>query len=95
MSRVWRSSRRQINVWREHRAWLCGGGERALQKAKGNANSLALDIHAQWAGFESNGQWRFTPPTQVLAALDQAISEHKQEGGVAREDAGMPRIVRF
>ena len=54
----------------------------ALQKAKGNSNSLALDIYAQWAGFESNGQWRYTPPTQVVAALDQAILEHKQEGGV-------------
>ena len=68
----------------------------ALQKAKGNANSLALDIHAQWAGFESNGQWRFTPPTHVLAALDQAISEHKQEGGVGargRRYAGNCQIL--
>ncbi len=68
----------------------------ALQKGRGNANSLALDIHAQWAGFESNGQWRFTPPTQVLAALDQAISEHKQEGGVdarGRRYAGNCRIL--
>ena len=67
----------------------------ALQKAKGNANSLALDIYAQWAGFENNGQWRFTPPTQVLAALDQAISEHKQEGGVAARGRRYARNCRI
>jgi 2-aminoethylphosphonate-pyruvate transaminase len=27
-------------------------------------------------------QWRFTPPTHVLAALDQALEEHAAEGGV-------------
>ena len=52
-----------------------------LQEAKGNSGSLALDLHDQWAGFENNGQWRFTPPTQVLSALDQALSEHEAEGG--------------
>jgi 2-aminoethylphosphonate-pyruvate transaminase len=31
---------------------------------------------------ERNGQWRFTPPTHVLAALDQALAEHEAEGGV-------------
>jgi 2-aminoethylphosphonate-pyruvate transaminase len=32
---------------------------------------------------ESTGQWRFTPPTHVLAALDQALIEHEAEGGIA------------
>ena len=31
---------------------------------------------------EKNKQWRFTPPTHVLAAFHQAIKEHKKEGGV-------------
>jgi 2-aminoethylphosphonate-pyruvate transaminase len=55
----------------------------ALEAAAGNAPSLSLDLHDQWRGFEANGQWRFTPPTHVLAALDEALNEHEAEGGVA------------
>ena len=59
----------------------------ALAKAAGNAPSLSLDIHDQWRGMAETGQWRFTPPTQVLAALDQALAEHAAEGGVAGRGA--------
>jgi 2-aminoethylphosphonate-pyruvate transaminase len=31
---------------------------------------------------ERTGQWRFTPPTHVLAAFDQALREHAEEGGI-------------
>jgi 2-aminoethylphosphonate-pyruvate transaminase len=55
---------------------------KALAAAEGNAHSLSLDLHDQWKGFESNGQWRFTPPTHVLAAFHQALVEHADEGGV-------------
>jgi 2-aminoethylphosphonate-pyruvate transaminase len=34
----------------------------ALEAAKGNAHSLSLDVHAQWAAMVKTGQWRFTPP---------------------------------
>jgi 2-aminoethylphosphonate-pyruvate transaminase len=54
----------------------------ALERAKGNAVSLALDLEAQGRGFEANGQWRFTPPTHVLAALDAALDQLDAEGGV-------------
>ncbi len=53
-----------------------------LAGAEGRAHSLSLDLHAQWRGFEANAQWRFTPPTHVLAAFDQALAEHASEGGV-------------
>ena len=53
-----------------------------LEKCEGNAHSLALDIYDQWRGFEANAQWRFTPPTHVLAAFDQAVAEFEEEGGV-------------
>ena len=53
-----------------------------LELAEGNAHSLALDLYEQWRGLEANGQWRFTPPTHVLAAFDQALAEHREEGGV-------------
>jgi 2-aminoethylphosphonate-pyruvate transaminase len=58
--------------------------KQALEQAKGNAHSLSLDLYDQWQGLEANGQWRFTPPTHVLAAFDQALDEHAAEGGVAR-----------
>jgi 2-aminoethylphosphonate-pyruvate transaminase len=58
-----------------------------LAAAKGNATSLSLDLHAQWKNFKDTGQWRFTPPTHVLAALAQAISEHEDEGGIAGRGA--------
>jgi len=54
----------------------------ALAACHGHAHALTLDLYEQWRGFESNGQWRFTPPTHVLAAFDQALSEHAAEGGV-------------
>ena len=54
----------------------------ALKAAKGNATTLVLDLHDQWAAFEKTGQWRFTPPIHVIVSLHQAIEEHRAEGGV-------------
>jgi 2-aminoethylphosphonate-pyruvate transaminase len=48
----------------------------------GYARSVSLDLLAQWRGFESDGQFRFTPPTHVLLAFHQALIELEQEGGV-------------
>ena len=59
----------------------------AIEAAAGNAHSLSLDLHDQWKAMEGNGQWRFTPPTHVLAAFDQALAEHQAEGGVAGRGA--------
>jgi 2-aminoethylphosphonate-pyruvate transaminase len=59
----------------------------ALEAAKGNAASLSLDLHDQWVAMEKTRQWRFTPPTHVLAALDQALAEHAAEGGIAGRHA--------
>ena len=57
--------------------------EAALRSAKGNSPSLAFDLHEQWAGLEANGQWRFTPPVQVVAALVEALRALEREGGQA------------
>lgn len=57
--------------------------ERALMAARGQAPSLSLDLHDQWSGFAEKGEWRFTPPTQVVAALAAALDRHAAEGGVA------------
>ncbi|MFL4986111.1 MAG: 2-aminoethylphosphonate--pyruvate transaminase [Xanthobacteraceae bacterium] len=55
----------------------------AIEFAKGVAPSLSLDLYDQWRGFESNGQWRFTPPAQVVAALVEALRGLEAEGGPA------------
>ncbi|MFQ5784433.1 MAG: 2-aminoethylphosphonate--pyruvate transaminase [Alphaproteobacteria bacterium] len=59
----------------------------ALEAARGNAHSLSLDLYDQCKAMEGNGQWRFTPPTHVLAAFDRALAEHAAEGGVAGRGA--------
>lgn len=55
----------------------------ALEQSQGNAHSLSLDLYEQWSYLEKTGQWRFTPPTHVVAAFLQAMKEHAEEGGVA------------
>jgi 2-aminoethylphosphonate-pyruvate transaminase len=63
------------------------GRRAALEAAKGNAHSLSLDLHDQWAAMEKTAQWRFTPPIQVIVAFEQALREHEAEGGVAGRGA--------
>jgi 2-aminoethylphosphonate-pyruvate transaminase len=53
----------------------------ALAAAEGRSPSTSLDLHAQWRGFEKDGQWRFTPPVQVVAALVEALRRLEAEGG--------------
>ncbi|MDA8253679.1 MAG: 2-aminoethylphosphonate--pyruvate transaminase [Rhodospirillales bacterium] len=67
----------------------------SLAAAEGNAHSLSLDLFAQWRGFEQNEQWRFTPPTHVVAAFDQALDEHAAEGGVAGRGARYRRNMQI
>ncbi|MCT8997404.1 2-aminoethylphosphonate--pyruvate transaminase [Chelativorans intermedius] len=55
----------------------------ALRAARGRSHSLSLDLHAQWAYMEETGQWRFTPPTHVVAAFLEALGQHRAEGGVS------------
>lgn len=59
----------------------------ALKEAAGNAVSLSLDLAEQVKALDAGGQFRFTPPVQVLAAFDQAMTEHAAEGGVAGRGA--------
>jgi len=58
-----------------------------LLEAKGRARTLSLDLYAQWAGLEADGQFRFTPPTHALLAFYQALLELEAEGGVAGRGA--------
>ena len=54
----------------------------ALEKCAGNSPSLVLDLHDQWVNMEKTAQWRFTPPTVVVAALHAALVQFVAEGGV-------------
>jgi len=54
----------------------------ALNACEGFARSLSLDLLGQLKGFERNGQFRYTPPTHALLALDQALRELRAEGGI-------------
>lgn len=58
-----------------------------LQKCKGQARTLSLDLFEQWKGLETNGQFRFTPPTLSIMAFRQALQELKNEGGVKAREA--------
>ena len=53
-----------------------------LLATEGNARSLSLDLLDQWKGLEKNGQFRFSPPTHCILALNQALHELDLEGGV-------------
>jgi 2-aminoethylphosphonate-pyruvate transaminase len=58
-----------------------------LEAAKGRSHSLSLDVHAQWDYMNKSGQWRFTPPTHVVAAFLEALRLHQEEGDVAARGA--------
>lgn len=53
----------------------------ALEGSAGNSGSLAMDLLDQWQYMQKSGQWRFTPPTHVLAALRAAIDQYHVQGG--------------
>jgi 2-aminoethylphosphonate-pyruvate transaminase len=56
-----------------------------LDACAGNSQSLAMDLHDQHVYMAKTGQWRFTPPTHVVVALAEAVTQFVEEGGqVAR-----------
>ena len=52
-----------------------------LDGCAGNSHSLAMDLFDQYAYMEKTTQWRFTPPTHVVAALAEALTQFEEEGG--------------
>jgi 2-aminoethylphosphonate-pyruvate transaminase len=54
----------------------------ALEGSGGNSASLAMDLLDQWQYMQKTGQWRFTPPTHVVAALRAALDQYQQQGGL-------------
>ncbi|WP_341959090.1 2-aminoethylphosphonate--pyruvate transaminase [Pseudomonas sp. RC10] len=58
-----------------------------LEAAAGRSPSLALDLHDQYAYMAKTGQWRFTPPTHVVAALHEALLQYREDGGLPARNA--------
>lgn len=54
----------------------------ALEASAGNSSSLAMDLLDQWQYMQKTGQWRFTPPTHVMAALRAALDQYQAQGGL-------------
>lgn len=52
-----------------------------LEDSEGRSPSLALDLHDQYVYMRKTTQWRFTPPTHVVAALREALDQFGAEGG--------------
>ncbi len=53
-----------------------------LKACAGKARSLSLDLYDQWKTMDKDGKWRFTSPTHVVLAFEQAMRELKEEGGI-------------
>ncbi|MBR8058588.1 2-aminoethylphosphonate--pyruvate transaminase [Burkholderia dolosa] len=66
----------------------------ALDASARHSPSLALDLHDQYAYLRSTGQWRFTPPTHVVAALRAALDQYLAEGGQPARGARYARNCR-
>ena len=53
----------------------------AMEHCEGNCHSLAMDLYDQWVYLQKTGQFRYTPPTHVAAALAEAVRQFNEEGG--------------
>jgi 2-aminoethylphosphonate-pyruvate transaminase len=61
--------------------------QKLLEHSQGNSHSLAMDLHDQWTYMQKTTQWRFTPPTHVVAAFRAALDQFKAEGGTTARGA--------
>jgi 2-aminoethylphosphonate-pyruvate transaminase len=53
-----------------------------------------MDLHDQHAYMAKTGQWRFTPPTHVVAALHEALLQYNEEGGLPAATSATPTTAR-
>ena len=68
-----------------------------LERCAGRSTSLSLDLHDQWTYMERTMQWRYTPPTHIVVALDAALEQYVAAGGqparLARYSANYETLV--
>jgi 2-aminoethylphosphonate-pyruvate transaminase len=69
----------------------------ALEACAGRSTSLSLDLHDQWTYMERTMQWRYTPATHVVVAIDAALDQYLAAGGqparLARYQANCETLV--
>ena len=65
-----------------------------LERCEGVSHSLAMDLHDQWIYMQRTTQWRYTPPTHVVAALDSALTQYFAAGGLAARGAAYAENCR-
>jgi 2-aminoethylphosphonate-pyruvate transaminase len=70
------------NAWKACRGWASSSPQNRPGRRQGNCHSLAMDLFDQHAYMAKTGQWRFTPPTHVVAALHEALLQYNEEGGL-------------
>jgi len=56
---------------------------RARLKEESPCRNYSLNLKTQWQFQEKNDQFLFTPPVQIVLALQQALIELEAEGGIA------------
>jgi 2-aminoethylphosphonate-pyruvate transaminase len=66
----------------------------ALERCEGQSHSLAMDLYDQCVYMTKTTQWRYTPPTHVVAALDAALTQYFEEGGLAARGGAYARNCR-
>ena len=52
-----------------------------IEGCAGNSHSLALDLNDQYVYMQKTTQWRYTPPTHVVAALRASVDQYMAQGG--------------
>ncbi len=48
------------------------------------ATTLSLDMREQYLSMRETGQFRYTPPVQSILALEEALKELEEEGGIEK-----------
>jgi 2-aminoethylphosphonate-pyruvate transaminase len=70
---------------------------KVLERRAGHAHPLPMDLHDQYVYMEKTTQWRYTPPTHVVAALraavDQYLAEGRQPARLARYRANCETLI--
>lgn len=58
-----------------------------IEASKGNSSTLSLDLFDQYQEMAKDGKWRYTSPTHVVMAFNEALKEFKERGGVEAQHA--------
>lgn len=66
-----------------------------FETTEGISRSLSLDLFDQWKQMERDGKWRFTSPTHVVAAFEEALRELEDYGGIKQRYIHYQQLNRY